>query len=310
MAGIRIIGYGRARGEQVVTNDDMTEIVDTSDEWIRTKTGIRSRYFAKNLKNSDMAQAAAEQALKEAGIDRTQVGLLLVCTFSPDRESPTVSCDIAGKLGLDEEVMAVDLNGGCTGFIYGCNLANAMLSIKEGKKYAVVVGSERISPLINMTDRSTCVLFGDGAGAVVLEHDEDKNFTAITGCVSDDDVLWCDSRNGGISMKGQEVYRFAVSKVCYAIEKILSKSGCSHEEIDYYVCHQANERIIDSAALRLKTDKEKFFKNLYNYGNTSAASIPIALCEMHEQGLLRDGMKLICTGFGAGLTYGSILLEI
>lgn len=307
MAGIKMIGLGKSQGDLVVTNDDLAQIVDTSDEWVRAKTGIRSRFFAKDKTNEDMAFEAAGQAIEKAGIDRKDIGLCIVCTFTPDDFTPAVACNVAGRLGLPEQIMALDINGACSGFIYGCNIANSLLAGKQNQ-YALVIGSEKISPLMDMSDRGTCVLFGDGAGAAVLEYDQAADFVFFGGCAASKEILYCSRRETAIKMAGQEVYRFAVSKVPECIKEVLALAECTDKDIDYFVCHQANERIIDNAARRISKDKEKFFKNLYDYGNTSAASIPIALCEMEEQGLLHSGAKLICTGFGAGLTYGSMLI--
>lgn len=309
MAGIKIKGFGRSHGDCTVTNDDLAGTVDTSDKWIREKTGIRSRYFARDLTNGDMACLAAESALARANVPRERIGLLLVCTFTPDEATPSVACQVAGRLGLREDLMAMDLNGACTGFIYGCALADAMLAAGRAE-YALIIGSEKISPLMDMHDRGTCVLFGDGAGAVVVSREEDGAFESMAGCQSDGDVLHCDRFDPAIRMKGQEVYRFAVSKIVECTERMLGLTGTTAEDIDYYICHQANERIIDSAAGKTGIAREKFFKNLYSYGNTSAASIPIALCEMYENDMLKSGMTVICTGFGAGLTYGSMMIKI
>lgn len=318
MAGIKIKGFGRSHGDRVVTNEDMTMTVDTSDQWIRSKTGIESRYFAEKMSNEDMAFAAAEQAVREAGITADELGILLVCTFTPDNATPSVACSVAGRLGTGSDILAVDINGACTGFIYGCAMANDMLAARhndegtagDGKKYGLVIGSEKISPLMDMGDRGTCVLFGDGAGAVVLEYENDGAFSYYSGCSPDCEVLFCDRFDPAITMKGQEVYRFAVNKIEECTKRILAKSGTTLDDIDHYVCHQANERIIDSAARKLGLPLDRFFKNLQHYGNTSAASVPIALCEMHEKGLLKKGMNVICTGFGAGLTYGSMMIRI
>ncbi|MBQ8563889.1 MAG: beta-ketoacyl-ACP synthase 3 [Firmicutes bacterium] len=318
MGGIRIIGLGKATGERTVTNEEMSRIVDTSDQWIREKTGIRSRYFAENKSNADLAAEAAEMAIDDAGIDRAEIGWLIVCTFTADRLSPSVACSVAGKLGLKEEILATDLNGACTGFLQGCKMAEGLLagdwtaetaSPSGRKSYALVIGSERISPVMDMNDRGTCVLFGDGAGATVLEWNPVGISAYCGGCQPNNEVLGCD-RNGHIKMSGQEVYRFAVGTVPHCLNQVVARSGLGEEQIDWFVCHQANERIIDNAARRLKDQEHKFYKNLYWYGNTSAASVPIALTDMKCDGLLKAGQNVVCAGFGAGLTYAGMLLEI
>lgn len=306
MAGIKIIGLGKSQGDTVVTNDDLAKIVETSDQWIREKSGIRSRFFARKKSNADMAAEAAEKAIENAGIRKEDISLCITATFTPDDHTPSVACSAAGKLGLRENVLCLDVNGACTGFIYGCSLADGFLAREGG--YGLIIGSEKISPLMDMEDRSTCVLFGDGAGAAVVEYSDSVQFAYLGGCVPSREILHCGGEKDRIVMSGQEVYRFAVSKVPECINGILNRVSLTEEDIDHFVCHQANERIIDSAARRITKNTEKFFKNLYHYGNTSAASIPIALCEMEEQGVLKSGDNAICTGFGAGLTYGSMLI--
>ena len=314
MAGIRILGLGSSRGERTVTNEMLAQAVDTSDSWIRSKTGIRSRYFAEKKTNADLAAEAAETAVRRAGIPREQIGFCLVCTFTADDDTPATACSVAARLGLSERILALDLNGACSGFIYGCRIAEGLLAAdlqKESmeKPYGLVIGSERISPLMDMEDRGTCVLFGDGAGAAVVTWDETAETAFYGGCIPDRQVLHC-GRGSFIEMGGQEVYRFAVSKVPEAIEGVLHAAGRTREEIRWFVCHQANERISDNAARRIGGDSSKFYENLYTYGNTSAASVPIALCQMKEENLLEAGDRIVCTGFGAGLTYGSMLITI
>lgn len=310
MAGIVVKGLGYAHGRRSVSNEDMARTVDTSDRWIREKTGIRSRYFAEDRTNTDMACAAAEKAIASAGISREEIRWLIVCTFTPDDRTPSTACAAAGSLGLRQDVLALDINGACSGFIYGCELAGGLLHSRDGKGYALVIGSEKISPRMDMKDRITCVLFGDGAGAAVLAWDESAVFRFRGGCVPDRDVLYCDQKQGLIHMNGQEVYRFAVSRVPSEIRALMEENSLSEEDVDWYVLHQANERIIDSAVRRLGKPEKKFFKNLYHYGNTSAASIPIALSEMEEKGLLRGRKRILAVGFGAGLTYGSMYIEV
>ena len=307
MAGIVIKGTGKATGECSVSNDRLAETVDTSDSWIRQKTGISSRYFAKEKNNRNMACEAAEKAVKNSGINKEDIELVIVATFTPDDKTPATACNVAEALGLSEKVTAFDLNGACAGFIYGCMTAEGFLQ-KEPDKYALVIGSEKISPNMDMNDRTTCVLFGDGAGAAILGYDQNAEFTFAGGGRHERDTLYCEGQ-GKINMAGQEVYRFAVEAVPVCIKNVACKAGLTYEDIDYFVCHQANERIIDHVARRTKADKNKFYKNLYNYGNTSAASIPIALSDMNDEGLLKNGTRLLCTGFGAGLTYGGMLIE-
>ena len=309
MAGIKITGIGGSKGEKSVTNFDLAKTVDTSDEWIRSKTGIVSRYFAGERTNADMALEAGKKAMKDADAKPQEIGLLIVCTFTPDDRTPGVACEVSGRLGLSENALCLDVNGACSGFIYGCILANGFLSSRTGAKKALVIGSEKISPLLNMDDRSTCVLFGDGAGAAVLEYDEDADFFSVCGCISDREVLGCGSGNASIHMAGQEVYRFAVNKSSEATKTLMTGNDISEKDVDHCVFHQANERIIASSIARLGLPKEKFFVNVSEYGNTSAASVPLAMADMRDKEILKEGQKLICTGFGAGLTYGSMYIH-
>lgn len=307
MAGIKIIGLGRSHGAKKVTNSHMEKLVDTSDQWIREKTGIKSRYFAGEKSNEDMAVEAAIMAMEDGKVKAEDIDMCIVCTFTPDNLSPAVACGVAGRLGLRENILSFDLNGACAGFIFGCNLADGILG-RNGGGYALIIGSEKISPVMDMEDRSTCVLFGDGAGAAILKWDEAAAFNIHSGCCPNEEVLNCGRGKEKIQMCGQEVYRFAVNKVPQAIKAVMEKGGYEEKDVDWFVCHQANERIIDGAAKKFASSKEKFFKNLHEYGNTSAASIPIALREMKEEGLLMEGSRLVCTGFGAGLTYASMII--
>lgn len=307
MAGVVIRGTGKATGDVKITNNRLAETVDTSDAWIREKTGIRSRYFAKKKDNRDMAFEAGLKAVEHSGINKENIGVVIVSTFTPDDATPATACTVAEKLGISGNVISLDLNGACSGFIYGCKVAEGFLKDME-KPYALVIGSEKISNWMDMNDRSTCVLFGDGAGAAVLEYRSDANFSFYGGSRPEYETLNC-PQDGKISMAGQEVYRFAVSTVPLCIKKVMEKAELKVKDIDYFVCHQANERIIDQIARRIMGEKEKFYKNLYEYGNTSAASIPIALDDMYREGKLKNGTKLLCTGFGAGLTYGGMLIE-
>ncbi len=306
MTGLKIIGMGHALPNNVVSNDDLSKIVDTNDEWITTRTGIGQRYFAETESNLELAAKAAEKAIIEAGISKDEVGVCIVSTFTPDNFTPSVACGVAGTLGLQGDVVAFDLNAACSGFVYGLNTCRGLL-MGNSKKYAIVIGSEVISRVMDMQDRTTCVLFGDGAAAAVVELSE-KEYSFVGGCRPDSDVLKCDTKNPAIIMDGTEVYKFAVDIAPKCIEEILDKNGMTLEDIDYVVCHQANQRIINHIIKKMKADASKFYTNLQNYGNTSAASIPLALSEMWQAGMLKSGTKTLCVGFGAGLTYGGTLL--
>ncbi len=309
MSGIKILGHGISQGDEKVTNFDLEKLVETSDEWIREKTGIESRFFARNKTNLDMAAEAGAEAIENSGIRASEIDLVLVCTLTPDYATPSVSCGVAKRLGIGQDAMCLDINAACSGFVYGLTVARSMLA-SGNAKCVLAIGSEKLSPLLNMKDRGTCVLFGDGAGALILKEDRGGEFYSISGNEYSDDVLYCDRFNPAITMKGQEVYRFAVNKVPETINAVMRLAGREVSEIDAFILHQANHRIIHSAAAKLKIPPGKIFENVQRYGNTSGASVAICMAEMLEKGLLERGMRAIACGFGAGLTYGSALFTV
>lgn len=312
MMGIRIIATGRCTPSKVVTNDDLSKIVDTSDEWISTRTGIKQRHFCEEESNSDLAYGAAKKAIEAAGIDKEDIGLLVTGTFTPDNATPSVSCVIKSRLGLPDNIPVFDVNAACSGFLYSLNIAKAMLENSD-KKYAVVIGSEKISSRLNMEDRGTCVLFGDGAGAAVIGLDKNKKFVSVLGSLGCAKALGCsmdENNKPHIYMDGKAVFKQAVTRIADVTKDALLKADMTMDDIDYCICHQANERIIKGVITRLKAPEKKFYINIDKYGNTSAASIPIALDEMFEKGLLKPGMKLLLNGFGAGYTWGAIIIEL
>ena len=316
----RIVGTGSYVPEQIVTNDDLAKIVETNDEWIRTRTGIRQRRIATSEGTSDLAAKAAERAIEQAGIKPEEIDLIILATSSQDYCFPSGACEVQGRVGAVNAV-CYDLSAACTGFVFALNTAQAF--IQSGVyRTALVVGSEVLNKLIDWKDRGTCVLFGDGAGAVVLRADE----TGILGFQMHSDgtkgnVLTCGARSNGnflmnqkpelsyMTMDGQEVFKFAVKKVPEVISQLLEKTGTPIEEIRYFVLHQANYRIIESVAKRLKVGMEKFPANMEYYGNTSGASIPLLLDEMNRAGKLNPGDKIILSGFGGGLTWGATLIQ-
>ena len=316
MDGLNILSIQSAIPKKSVTNDMMSKLVDTSDEWITKRTGIRHRYFVQDETNGDLASLAAKKAVEASGISKEDIVCCIVATFTPDNFTPSVACKVVGNLGLNEDVFAFDLNAACAGFIYGLKTARGILAQHPTGKYALVIGSEVISRVMDMTDRSTCVLFGDGAGAAVVGLDSQKLCYFHHGTQSDDQVLYSKafpSENEAvypaIMMQGSEVFRFAVSSVTRCISEILKENNLTLDDIDHIVCHQANQRIISRIQKNMNIDPNKLFINLQNYGNTSAASIPIALSEMNEQNLLKSGQKIICVGFGAGLVWGGMLIQ-
>ena len=309
---LKLLATGRCLPAAAVTNEDMRRYVDTSDEWITTRTGIRQRYFCAEGENAlTLASGAARQALADSGIPKEELGCVVCATVSADYATPSLACLVQAELGLPEEIPVLDLNAACSGFLYAVAVARGLLA-QNGKKYALIIGCEVLSRLMNMSDRSTCVLFGDGAGAAVFEAGPDFPFYALQGARGDKAIL----ANGpgplapDLSMDGRAVFRFAVEALPHCIQGIQDQSGLSLEEIDWVVCHQANERIIDHCVKKLKAPAEKFYKNMARYGNTSAASIPIALDEMNRDGKLKPGQKILCVGFGGGLTWAAALFTI
>ena len=311
MRGMRLVATGRCLPERVVTNDDMSRLVDTSDEWITTRTGISERRFCGDEAGYDLAVAAARRALEAGGISPSQIGVCIVATFTPDYGSPSAACLVHRALGLPEDTPAFDLNAACSGFLYGLKVAHGLLLTSQ-RPYGLVIGCEVLSRVVDFNDRTTCVLFGDGAGAAVLTLSDQHRFICTLGAKGDDSLIRCPGLGQPsqyIQMNGREVFRFATDIVPRVIDQVLEEAGLTLEEIDYVVCHQANARIISHVMKRMQAPEEKFYINLHRYGNTSSASIPIALDEMAEQGLLRPGMRVVCVGFGGGLTWGGALLE-
>ena len=311
MRGLRFVSIARYVPEKVVTNDDLSRIVDTNDEWIRTRTGIGERHFSEGETAVDLCVGAARLALERAGIAPEELAGCIVATCTPDHASPSNACLVQAALGLPENIPCYDISAGCTGFLYGLETVRGMLALEEKKKYALLIGCDQLSRVIDMTDRSTCVLFGDGAGAAVLTL-EDRLWHADLGSRGNAEVLWLNGpgpETTYITMDGKAVFRFAVDALPSCARTLLDKSGLTLDDIDWIVPHQANRRIIETAAKRLHAPLEKFYQNMERYGNTSAASVPIALDEMVEQGLLKRGQKVLAVAFGAGLTWGGALFE-
>ena len=310
MTGLEILGTGRCLPQRCVTNDDMARMVDTSDEWISTRTGIRQRYFCgPDESATTLAAAAARQALERSGLTPADIGCCVCATLSADYASPSMACLVQAELGLPENIPVLDVNAACSGFLYGISVARGLLAASEGR-YALVVGCEQLSRLLDMDDRSTCVLFGDGAGAAVLEMADSAPFAALLGARGDKaiQVEGPGPLPAHIRMDGRAVFRFAVDAIPKCVDGILNQTGRTLDSIDWVVCHQANERIIDHCVKKLNAPAEKFFKTLSRTGNTSAASIPLALNELYENGQLPPGQTLLCVGFGGGLTWAGTLL--
>ncbi len=318
---IKIIGTGSAVPEQVVTNDDLAKIVDTNDEWIRTRTGIEERRIASaGSGTSHMAAEAAKKALAQAGISAKDLDIIILATSTPDCCFPSGACEVQAAIGADRAV-AFDISAACSGFIFALHTVHSFF--KAGiYQTGLVIGADTLSKIIDWQDRSTCVLFGDGAGAAVVRAEENGTLHMTMGSDgSKASALACTARTtdsfltgkkpelGYMTMDGQEVFRFAVKTVPEAIRTVLSEGGTHIDEIKYFVLHQANYRIFESIAKRLKISMEKFPTNLERFGNTSGATIPILLDEMNREGKLERGDKIVLAGFGAGLTWGATLLE-
>lgn len=310
MNGMKLLATGRALPRTVLTNDDMRRYVDTSDEWIASRTGIRQRYFCEADETAaTLAIQAARLALTRSGLDASDIGCVVVATSSGDYAMPSVASMVHGALSLPERIPALDVGAACAGFLYALETARGLL-LAGGRRYALVIGSEKMSALMDMSDRSTCVLFGDGAGAALFALEEAAEYISVQGTRADMAI-----RAGGIGhqlmeMDGHAVFRFAVSTIPSCVQELVRAGGVTLEDVDWIVCHQANERILDASARRLGVPAEKLYKNLDHYANTSAASIPLALDEMREKGLLLPGQRVILVGFGGGLTWAGVMLRV
>lgn len=317
---MKIVGTGSALPKRIVTNDELSQIVETSDEWIKERTGIIQRRIATQETTTSMAVEAGKKALEDAGVDAKSIDLLIVSTFTPDRSLPSTACAVQGELGCDHAV-AFEMNAACSGFLFALNTAYAYFALGLYKR-ALIIGAETISKTIDWTDRSSCVLFGDGAGAAVVQSNSGKPYIFVQHADGEKgDVLTCGchrrdtiwNQQTGLRetlwMNGQEVFRFAVRKVPECIQEVLERAKLTVEEVDWFLLHQANKRIIQSVARRLGVEENRFPVNLDRYGNTSAASIPILMDEWKKLGHIKEGDRVILSGFGAGLTWGAALLN-
>ena len=322
MAIIRSVirGVGAYLPKRVMTNDDLARLVDTTDEWIRERTGIEQRHIAEDGElTSDLGIAASRQALVRSGIDPTDIDLVICATATPDRTFPATAVKIQAGLGMTKGA-AFDVQAVCSGFIYGLNIADNFIKTGQSKR-ALVVGAETFSRILDWKDRGTCVLFGDGAGAVVLEAQsqlgsrEDRGILA-TRIRSDgrfEDLLYVDGGPGStkttgyLRMNGREVFRHAVQKISSVIEETLVTTGYAPDEIDLYVPHQANKRILDGIGKKLGIPPHKVVVTLAKHGNTSAASVPLALNQAFEDRRLREGGLVLMEAMGGGFTWGAVL---
>ncbi len=313
MNGIKIKGTGRAVPAHIVTNTDLTRRVDTDEEWIRSRTGIERRRHITTESHLELCCAAARQALDHAGISPKEVGACIVATLTADDLVPSAACAVQRELSLPDDSICFDLNAACTGFLFAMHTMECLLNASP-RKYGLVIGAECLSRIINWEDRSTCILFGDGAGAAVLESaPEYPSLYAVTGCHGNDTLLHVGGVGPGkrsqLSMQGAAVFKFAVEAVPYCMEQVLQRAGKTIADVDFFVFHQANARIIDRVVRKYRIPAEKYYKNISEYGNTSAASIPLVLSELWDLGKVRSGSRVLIVGFGGGLTWGGALAE-
>lgn len=304
------IGVGRYVPEKVVTNFDLEKIVDTNDEWIRTRTGIEERRIAgDDVNTSDMAYEAAKQAIEHAGISPEQIGLILVATVTPDQPFPSVACMLQDKLGATNAA-AMDISAACAGFMYGAITAQQFIATNT-YDYVLVIGVEKLSKITDWSDRNTAVLFGDGACAAVMgKVSEGRGILSFDlGAKGAGGKYLYEDENKHIIMNGREVFKFAVRQMGESALKVVEQAGLQKEDVDLLIPHQANIRIMNSARERLGLPEEKMSSVIAKYGNTSAASIGNALVEELENGKIKDDDLLVLVGFGGGLTWGAIALR-
>lgn len=314
----KICGTGSYVPEKILDNNNIAEMVETSDEWIRERTGIVRRHIIGEDTVVSMAAAAGRRALADGNVKAEDIDLIMVSSFSSETMLPCAACGVQERIGAINAV-CFDLNAACAGFLFALNTAQAYIQAGIYKNI-LVIGAESLSNTVNWKDRSTCILFGDGAGAAVLKAGAETPFYMVShsdGGKGDCLTLLSRHRKGWseesdesyIRMDGQEVFKFAVKKVPEAVHELLEKAGLKETDIDYFILHQANRRIVEAVAKRLGVEPEKFPVNVQEYGNTSSASIPILLDELNRNGILKKGQKLVLAGFGAGLSWGASLIE-
>ena len=307
MRGLKILGTASYTPKNRVYNKEFEKSIETSDEWISSRTGIKSRYFANEEEsNLYMASEVAHKLVESNNKD--DIMGVIVATFTADNNTPSIASIVQKNVGLRNNIFTFDINAACSGFIYGLYIAKGLLLQNPSKKI-LLIASEKISSFLNFEDRNTCILFGDGAGGVLLELQDENIDKFIFETIGDDETIVCPSHGGKINMNGKEVFSFAINSIIKGIINILDETNLTIDDIDHFVCHQANYRIISHVYKKMKIDSKKFYINLDEYGNTSSASIPIVLNEMNQKSLLNKGDKIILVGFGAGLTWGSSLIR-
>jgi 3-oxoacyl-[acyl-carrier-protein] synthase-3 len=319
-----ITGWGKYVPQKLLTNKDLEEMVDTSDEWITSRTGIKQRYIAADdVSTSDLAYNAAVQALDKANLKASELDMILVATVTPDMAFPSTACILEEKLGA-ENAATLDIEAGCSGFVYGLSVAHQFIAT-EMYDNILVIGAETLSKIIDWEDRNTCVLFGDGAGAAVLQPTSKGGFLGFDlgsdgkggeslympggGSLNPASSETLKNKMHYIKMEGNQVFKFAVKRMSQGSLDVIEKANLNPDDIDLFIPHQANTRIIDAAAKRLNLTEDEVFVNLPYYGNTSSASVPIALAEAREENLIQNGDRIVLVAFGAGLTWASSIIE-
>lgn len=313
MQGIQITGMGKALPKRCVTNEELAGMVDTSDAWIYSRTGIRTRYYCGEETLADLAAEAAKKAMASAGVQPDEIGICVVATITADHHTPSAACMVQAALGLHGDIPAFDINAACSGFLYGLNVVSSMLGAADlSRPYALLIGGEKLSRIMNFEDRSTCVLFGDGAAAAVIRKSQTHRFFCRLGASGDQSAL--NAPGVGypepyIHMDGRKVFQFAVGAIDRGISLLETETGIRAEDVDEIICHQANARIIDHVRKKRSLPDDLFFMNMDRYGNTSGASVPLVMAELMEKGRLSKGERAFCLGFGGGLTWGAAYLE-
>jgi len=314
---IKITGMGRGIPQKTVSNDDLAKFLDTDDEWITTRTGIKTRHVCTTESLTDLSVTASNQAIKNANIPLGSIDLIICATISGEYRTPSHACTVAKQLGVS--CPAFDINAACTGFVYALDMAAAYIETKRAK-HILIICAEMMSSQADWTDRNTCILFGDGAAACMVTKGNALKYMSLS-AIPETTILNLPTDTGNspfitnkkdksyLYMQGQEVFKFAVNIVAKDVKEALESLNISPEQIDYYILHQANKRIIDSIRVKLKQPEEKFPININKYGNISSVSVPLLLSEMLEEGKIKKGDNLFISAFGAGLTAGSCILE-
>lgn len=293
--------------KKIMKNSDFEKFLDTSDEWISSRTGIKQRHFAEDETTSDMIAKVCE-GFNITDEERTKIKAIIVSSLTPDSIMPNLACHVQSNLRLNEDVFAVDINMACTGFVGGVTMIEGIL--KDGE-YGIVIGAEKLSKILDMNDRNTAVLFGDGAGGVLVEKNNEVSASDFGSSYSKDALMLKDFRENEnyVGMDGKQVYRFATEVITKSIENVLEKLNKRPEDIAYFISHQANEKILKSACRKWNVSIDKFPMNLQNVGNTSSASVPLILDEVNKKGILKKGDEIILCGFGGGLTWTSYYVK-